>query len=56
MMSISTYYRGRLSFTELINLPIGDIHTIEYIIFTHRNDNKENKEAEALEDQFEDIT
>ena len=54
-MSISTYYRGRLSFNELINMPVDYIHTIEYIIFKHKDDQKELKEAEALEDNMEQI-
>ena len=54
-MSICTYYRGRLSFTELMNMPMEYIHTFEYLIYQHRNDHKDMKEAEALEDTFEEI-
>ena len=55
-MSISTYYRGRLSYTELLNMPIDQIHTLEYLIYIHRNDHKDLKEAEALEDSIGEIT
>lgn len=37
-------------------MPIDYIHTFEYLMYKHRNDQKELKEAEALEDSFEDIT
>ena len=56
-MSISTYYRGRLSFNEAINMPIEYIHCFNYLMFKHRNDKDTNqlKEAEALEDKIEEI-
>ena len=54
-MSISTYYRGRLSFNELINMPIDYIHTFEYLIYKHKDDQKQQREAEALEDELQNI-
>ena len=51
-MGICTYYRGRLSFTELMNMPIDYIHTLEYLIYKHKDDDKGLKEAEALEDSL----
>ena len=56
MMSISTYYRGRLSFNDVLSMPIDYIHTLEYLIYKHKDDQKELKEAEALEDNLEQIT
>ena len=53
MMSICSYYRGRISFIELINMPIDYIHTLYYLSWLHRDDQKELKEAEALEDGIE---
>lgn len=57
MMSISTYYRGRLSFNEVINMPIEYIHSLNYIMYKHKDDkdHKQLKEAEALEDNIEEI-
>lgn len=57
MMSIATYYRGRISFKELIEMPMDYIHTLRYLIDRHRNDENEKKlkEAEALEDNLEQI-
>lgn len=55
MMSISTYYRGRLSFNEVINMPIEYIHCFNYLIFKHKDDDKKLKEAEALEDKLEEV-
>ena len=54
-MSISTYYRGRLSFNEVINMPIGYIQTFNYLMYKHKDDHKQLKEAEAMEDKFEEI-
>ena len=54
-MAICSYYRGRLSFTELINMPIDYIRTLEYLIYKHKDDQKEQKEAEALEDSIEQM-
>ena len=54
MMGICTYYKGRLSFNELINMPIEYIHSLEYLIYKHKDDHKDLKEAEALEDQLEE--
>ena len=55
MMSICTYYRGRLSFSEIMNMPIDYIHSFEYLMYKHKDDQKQQKEAEALEDQIEQI-
>ena len=52
MMSISTYYRGRLSINEIMEMPIDYIHTLEYLIYKHKDDQKELREAEALEDEI----
>ena len=52
-MGLLTNYRGRLTFTELINMSIGDIQTLNYLAFKHRDDQKELKEAETLEDAIE---
>lgn len=54
-MSIATYYKGRLSFSELLNMPIEYIHTFERIVYTHRNDEQEANriKAEAMEDTIE---
>lgn len=43
-----------MTFSELLNMPIDVIHTLNYIIFTHRNDHKDLKEAEAVEDMLEE--
>ena len=51
-MSICTYYRGRLSFTEVLNMPIEYIHAFEYMIHTNQIRERELKEAEALEDSI----
>lgn len=53
MMGLCSYYRGRLSFTELINMPIGTIQTLNYLALKHRDDQKELREAEAMEDVIE---
>jgi hypothetical protein len=37
-------------------MPIDYIHTLEYLIYIHRDDEKKLREAEALEDNLEDIT
>ena len=55
-MSLCTNYRGRLTFTELINMPIDRIQTLQYLAFIHRDDQKELREAEALEDSIDEIT
>ena len=55
-MSISTYYRGRLSFNEVMNMPIDYIHALNYIMYKHRDDHKDLKEAEALEDKIDEIS
>lgn len=55
-MGICTYYRGRLSFNEVVNMPIDYIHSLEYLIYKNRDRDKSLKEAEALEDNFEQIT
>lgn len=47
------HYKGRLLFTELINLPIGVIQTLNYLVFKHQDDQKELREAEAMEDVIE---
>lgn len=36
-------------------MPIDYIHTLEYLIYKHKDDQKEQKEAEALEDSLEQI-
>ena len=53
MMGLCTNYRGRISFLEMMNLPIDQIQTLQYLAFKHRDDQKELKEAEALEDVIE---
>ena len=40
---------------EVLNLPIEYIHSLEYLIYKHKDDQKELKEAEALEDSLEEI-
>lgn len=55
MMSISTYYKGRLTFKELIEMPIDYIHGLYYMTYKNRDKDKSIKEAEALEDQIEEI-
>lgn len=55
-MGICSYYRGRLSFNEILNMPIDYIHTLEYLIWKHRNDNKDLKAAEAMEDELEELS
>lgn len=52
-MALCTNYRGRLTFTELMNMPIDHIQTLQYLAFKHKDDHKELKEAEALEDVIE---
>ena len=52
-MGLCTNYKGRLSFTELLNMPIDMIQTLQYLAFKHKDDQKELKEAEALEDVIE---
>lgn len=34
-------------------MPIGQIQTLQYLAFKHKDDQKELKEAEALEDVIE---
>ena len=46
-------YKGRLTFTELMNLPIDQIQTLQYLAFRHKDDYKELNEAEAMEDVIE---
>ena len=53
MMAISSYYRGRLSFNEVLNMPVDQIQTLNYLMYKHRDDHKELKEAEAMEDNLE---
>ena len=52
-MGLLTNYRGRLSFIDLINMPIGEIQILNYLAWKHRDDQKELKEAETLEDVIE---
>jgi hypothetical protein len=52
-MGLLTNYRGRLTFTELFNMPIGQIQTLQYLAWKHRDDQKELREAETLEDVIE---
>ena len=54
-MSIATYYRGRISFKELLEMPMDQIHTLRYLIDRHKYDDQKLKEAEALEDNLEQI-
>ena len=55
MMAISTYYRGRLSFNEVLDMPIDRIQTLNYLIYKNKDDQKELKAAEAMEDNLEQI-
>ena len=53
--SIATYYRGRTTFTELMNMPLSYIDTL-YRIAEERIKTEEGKkqlEAEAIEDEME---
>lgn len=52
-MGLCTNYRGRLTFNELLNMPIDYIQSLQYLAFKHKDDQKELKEAEALEDLVE---
>ena len=52
-MGLCTFYKGRLTFTELMNMPIDHIQTLQYLAFKHKDDHKDLKEAEALEDMIE---
>ena len=53
-MGICSNYR-RLSFTEVMEMPIGFIMTFRYLIYKDQKNNKDKKAAEALEDELEDI-
>jgi len=55
LLDITTYYRGRIPLPDLIQMPIGDIHTIEYIIFINKDHEMKEKEAEGLEDAVEEM-
>ena len=55
MMTIATYYRGRITFKELMDMPMDYIHTLRYLIDRHKKEEKALKEAEALEDNLEQI-
>lgn len=53
---LCTYYKGRTSFLEMINLPLSYINTL-YNIAVEREKTKEGqdqKNAEALEDELEE--
>ena len=52
-MGLCFNYRGRLTFTELMEMPIDQIQTLQYLAFKHKDDQKDLKEAEALEDVIE---
>ena len=52
-MRLLTNYRGRLTFTELINMPMDYIQSLQYLAYKHRDDQKELREAETLEDAIE---
>jgi hypothetical protein len=52
---LATYYRGRTTFTELMNLPLSYINTL-YRIAEEREKTKAGQEqhaAEQLEDEME---
>ena len=52
-MGLCTNYRGRITFLEMMNLPVDQIQTLQYLAFKHKDDHKELREAEALEDVIE---
>lgn len=52
---IATYYRGRTSFFELMNMPLSYINILYKIAEERINtkEGQEQKEAEILEDEME---
>ena len=54
---MSSYYKGRISYAELYNMPAGEFLVL-YNIAIERNNSEEGKkqlEAEALEDTLEEV-
>lgn len=55
---LATYYRGRTTFKELMEMPISDLTALYYIaVEQNKKDKKEGKEgerqlAEAIEDEM----
>ena len=53
---LCTYYRGRTSFTEMMNMPLSYINSLYDIAIKQQADEerRKQKEAEVVEDEFED--
>lgn len=50
MMYIATAFRGRISFTELLNLDAGYISVLNKMAYDEMKSNSKRQEAEVLED------
>lgn len=53
-MDLASYYRGRLSYTEVLNLEMPHLMSIRYMRYkeVQSNDGQTIKEAEIIEDHI----
>ena len=56
VMMISGWLKGRLSFTEIYNLPLGTFHYLHTLVLneSRSEQGKKNKQNEMLGDQLEE--
>ena len=54
---LCTYYRGRTTFTEMMNMPLSYINSLYDIAIKQQADEEQRtiKEAEVVEDGMEDM-
>ena len=53
---LCTYYRGRTTFTEMMNMPLSYINSLYSIAIKQQADKeqRQQKEAEVVEDELEE--
>lgn len=53
---LCTYYRGRTTFTEMMNMPLSYINSLYSIALKQQADKeqRQQKEAEVVEDELEE--
>ena len=56
MMSIATFFKGRISFKELIDLPADYINHLSKLAYESNNsqEGREAQQGEAIQDAMED--
>lgn len=55
-MNLATYYKGRLSYNEALNLEMKHFATLRYMMYKESltKEGRENKAAEQIQDEIEE--